>query len=440
MESRNGIVAATEVGERRETTDSRVSGLASGMRGSEILKISSEVRALQATGGSICNLTVGDFSPAEFRIPAVLENGIAHALSKGETNYPPSEGIDRLRRAIAGFYRASLSLDFPSESILVTSGTRPGIFATYNVLLDPGDVAVYPVPSWNNNHYCHLARAIGRPVVCGQKTAFLPTRTLLESALEGARLIALNSPLNPTGTAFTSDTLGPICDLVLEENDRRKHERKRPLFVLYDQVYWMLTFDGVTHVHPVGLRPEMAEYTIYVDGISKAFAATGVRVGWVAGPLDIIRRMASFIGHVGAWAPRAEQTATAHFLEMHDEVRSFIRSFTAGVNERLDQLHTGIVALGNAGFPVRAIPPMGAIYLSVQFQLSGKRTPSGELLATNEDIRQYLLQHAGMAVVPFQAFGTTDNTGWFRLSVGAVSVSEIKEMFDRLGTALAALQ
>jgi aspartate aminotransferase len=298
---------------------------------------------------------------------------------------------------------------------------------------------VYPVPSWNNDHYCHLARAIGRPVLCGQKTSFLPTRSLLEDAVDGARLLALNSPVNPTGTAFAADTLGPICDLVLEENDRRKRTGKRPLFVLYDQVYWMLTFDSVAHVHPVGLRPDMADYTVYVDGISKAFAATGVRVGWVAGPVDVVRRMASLIGHIGAWAPRAEQSATAHFLEMHDEVRSFIRTFKAGVNERLDHLHTGMVALGNAGFPVRAIPPMGAIYLSVQFQLTGKRTPSGKFLSTNEAIRTYLLEEAGVAVVPFQAFGSSDNSGWFRLSVGAVSVEDIRCMFKRLQAAIAAL-
>ena len=131
--------------------------------------------------------------------------------------------------------------------------------------------------------------------------------------IRNARLLALCSPVNPTGTVFDADTLREICQLVVEENERRSG-KDRPLYVLYDQVYWMLTAAGVDHVNPVALVPEIAPYTVAVDAISKAFASTGLRVGWAVGPADIIKPMNDIIGHVGAWAPRPEQVATAKFM------------------------------------------------------------------------------------------------------------------------------
>ena len=409
--------------------------MAGGLVGSEILKIAAEIRQLRQEGVEVCNLTVGDFDPAQFRIPSLLASGIEDALRRGETNYPPSDGLMALREAISKFYHRWLGLEIAAGAIVVTSGSRPGLYATYRTLVDPGDRVVYPVPSWNNNHYCHLVGAVPVPVQSGPEHAFLPTASTLERHLRGARLLALNSPSNPAGTAFDAGTLGDICDLVLEENARRAPD-ERPLFLLYDQVYWMLTFGDTAHVDPVRLRPAMAPYTIYVDGISKAFAATGVRVGWVAGPPDVIRPMANMLGHVGAWAPRAEQAATARLLAADDAVRTYREEFTRGVRSRLDALHAGLLALRESGHPVDAIQPMGAIYLSARFALNGRRTRSGATLHTNEDIRRYLLAEAGLAAVPFQAFGAKQDTGWFRLSVGAVSNHEIEAMLPRLTAAL----
>ncbi|HEX2095483.1 MAG TPA: aminotransferase class I/II-fold pyridoxal phosphate-dependent enzyme [Longimicrobiaceae bacterium] len=424
----------------RETAGGgRVSAMAGGLIGSEVLKIAGDIRALVAAGAEVCNLTVGDFSPAQFRIPPLLEEAIGEALRAGETNYPPSEGIAALRAAVSGFYARRLGLDYPVESILVTAGSRPGIYTTYRTLVDPGDRVVYPVPSWNNNHYVHLVAGEGVPVLCSGETAFLPTRELLEPVIRGARLLALNSPLNPTGTAFTAGALGEICDLVLEEN-RRRGPGERPLYLMYDQVYWMLTFPPTVHVDPVSLRPEMEPYTVYVDGISKAFAATGVRVGWVAGPRDVMGRMGSILGHVGAWAPRAEQVATARLLGEDAAIDAYHATLKEGVRARLDALYAGLSRLREDGFPTDAIVPMGAIYLSARFALHGRTTPDGIVLRTNEEIRSYLLEAAGLAVVPFQAFGMAEDTGWFRLSVGAVSLGEIEAMFARLRGALEALR
>jgi aspartate aminotransferase len=426
---------AVDVEDLEASRGRRASALGESLVGSEILKIAAEIRARRAEGVQICNLTVGDFDPAEFRIPRGLEQRIEEALKRGETNYPPSEGVPQLRQAVSEFYERSLGLRYAPSRVLITGGSRPGIYGTFRTLVDPGDRVVYPVPSWNNNHYCHLTGAVGVPVASGPDESFLPTPALLEKPLRGARLLALNSPLNPAGTAFDAETLAAICDLVLAEN-RRRSPAERPLYVMYDQVYWMLTFGNTTHVDPVSLRPEMEPYTVIIDGVSKAFAATGIRVGWVVGPEDIIPRMSNLLGHVGAWAPRAEQIATAQYLALDEDIRAFRTDFTRGLESRLNALFDGLVAMRKAGLPVDAIEPMGAIYLSTRFALNGRRTRAGTTLRTNEDIRRYLLQEAGLAVVPFQAFGGAEETGWFRLSVGAVSLAEIERVLPGVRRAL----
>ena len=399
--------------------------MADGMMGSAILKVAANVRALTAQGRRICNLTVGDFDSRQFPIPGMLKSGIEEALRNGETNYPPGFGMPVLREAIRNFSRAGLGVDYPSDSVLVTSGARPAIYAAYRTLVDPGERVVYSVPSWNNAYYCQLVGAQGVPVPCDASTSFQPTRAMLERVIRGARMLVLNSPLNPTGTVLDAATLTAICDLVLEENARRAG-RDRPLYLLYDQVYWMLTFGSVAHVTPVAQRPAIAPYTISVDAISKSFAATGLRVGWVLGPTDLIQRMGDFIGHVGSWAPRPEQVATAALLSAPDAIAEYHRTMKAGLQQRLEWLYRGLNDMRGRGLPVDAVPPAGAIYLSARFALTGRRTPAGTTLRSNEEIRTYLLHEANFAAVPFQAFGVTEDTGWFRLSAGAVSLADIE--------------
>ena len=416
----------------------RVALMAEGLVGSEILKIAADIRAAMAAGDPVCNLTVGDFAPAQFRIPAALEARIVEAYAAGETNYPPSDGVATLRDAVARYYARRLGLAYPASSILVAGGGRPLIYGAYRAVVDPGDRVVFPVPSWNNNHYVHMTGAVGVPVVCGPETAFLPTREQLAPHLAGARLVALCSPLNPTGTLFEPEQLAGICDAILEENARRR-PGERPLYLLYDQIYWMLTFGTAAHVTPPGLRPAMARYTIFVDGVSKAFAATGVRVGWSAGPPDVIERMSGLLGHVGAWAPRPEQVAVAKLLDDDAAMDDYHATMKPAVEERLTVLYRGLAAMAEAGLPVRAVPPRAAIYLTAEFDLVGATTADGRTLAGGEDIRRWLLAEAGMAIVPFSAFGASDASGWFRLSVGAVSVAEIAAALPRLEAALRSL-
>jgi aspartate aminotransferase len=405
--------------------------MAKGLIGSEILKIASEIRAASAAGQRITNFTVGDFSSREFPIPDRLRDGILKALAAGETNYPPSDGVLRLREAVREFWRDRLQIDLPLETIIIAGGSRPVIYAAYRALIEPGDTVVYPVPSWNNNHYCHLVGAKRIALETEPEHGFLPTAASLEPHLRSARIIALNTPLNPAGTVLSPEEVGRISELVVAENRRRERAGEKPLYLLYDQVYWMLTFGNARHELPVRAVPEVAPYTIFVDGISKSFAATGVRVGWCIGPRAVIAAMKDILGHVGAWAPRAEQVATAELLRDPPAMDAYLREHKGRLQERLDRLHEGFTRMAKAGLPVRDIPPQGAIYLSVQFDLIRKRG-----LRTNDQVRKYLLDEAGFAMVPFQAFGLSGENGWFRLSVGAVSMRDIDEALPRVEAAL----
>jgi aspartate aminotransferase len=402
-----------------------------GLIGSEILRIAGEIRELVAQGKQVCNLTVGDFSPREFPIPASLGDAIAAALKAGETNYPPSDGVLALRQAVVRFYERALGLKYPLESVLIAGGARPVIYAIFRAVVDAGETVIYPVPSWNNNHYSYMVGAKAVEVVTSPEHGFMPTVEQLAPHLPEARLLCLCSPLNPTGTMISPEALKDIGQRVVEENRKREAQGRKPLIVMYDQIYWTLTFGQTKHVTPLELVPELAPYTVFVDGISKAFAATGVRVGWAVGPPSIISRMKDVLGHVGAWAPKAEQVAVGRFLDDVPAVAGYLETMKRRVDERLVALHQGFTAMKAAGLPVRSIAPQGAIYLSAQFELLGKAG-----LRTNDDIRKLLLDKAGFALVPFQAFGLRDDTGWFRLSVGAVSMEEIKAALPRVEAVL----
>ena len=151
--------------------DASLSDLAQGVIGSEILRIAAEIRAMKAKGADICNLTVGDFDPAQFPGAGGAAGRMRAALAAGQTNYPPSDGVVALREAVARYYAKHLGLTYPVESVLITGGARPLLYGSYRAVLDPGDAAVYPVPSWNNNHYAYLCggRAIEIPVRRGRE-------------------------------------------------------------------------------------------------------------------------------------------------------------------------------------------------------------------------------------------------------------------------------
>ncbi|RZL18350.1 MAG: aminotransferase class I/II-fold pyridoxal phosphate-dependent enzyme, partial [Pedobacter sp.] len=241
-----------------------------------------------------------------------------------------------------------------------------------------------------------------------------------------------------TGTMFTKAQLEEICDIVIEENKSRSADEK-PLYIMYDQIYSLLTFDK-DHVNPVSLRPELKDYTIYIDGISKCLASTGVRVGWAFGPEKIVSKMKALLGHIGAWAPKAEQVAVAKYFADKAQVDSFLAGFKTQVQASLDELYNGFQQLKNEGFAVDAVIPMGAIYLTLKIDYIGKTTPEGEVLQNSADVNFYLIKEAQSALVPFSAFGNEESMPWFRASIGGCSLQDIKDMLPRIKTALSKLK
>lgn len=412
--------------------------MAENLIGSEIIKLAGEIRELMAKGEKIYNYTIGDFDPKIFPIPAELKQAIVEAYMNDETNYPPADGIADLRKVVAQSVMRQQHLEYAADEVLIAGGARPIIYAIFQAVVDPGDKVVFPVPSWNNNHYTHLSQATQVFVEAKPENNFLPTADELRPHLADATLLALCSPLNPTGTVFSKEQLEAICDLVVEENKRRGPGEK-PLYLMYDQIYAVLCHGDAKHYDPVSLRPELRPFTIFVDGISKSLAATGVRVGWAFGPRKVIDKMKSILGHVGAWAPKAEQVATAKYLANTAAVDAFLTSFKSEVVQRLDGFYQGVQQLKSEGFPVDAIAPMAAIYLTVKFDLKGKTTSEGTLIESTTQITQYLLNEAKLAVVPFSAFGASKESMWYRLSIGTVTMADLRESIESLRVALAKL-
>ena len=416
----------------------QVSHMADQLIGSEIIKLAGEINQKIKAGAKIYNFTIGDFDPKVFPIPSELNTAIQQAYSAGHTNYPAANGVTELRESVRDFMHTYGGLDYAADDYLIAGGARPLIYAIYQTLLDPGDKVVYAVPSWNNNHYCHLSRAQGIELHVGPAENFMPSAAQIAPYIQEATLVAVCSPLNPTGTVFGAAELGEICDLILAENKRRGPDHK-PVYLMYDQIYWMLTFGGTQHFDPVSLRPEMRAYTIFVDGLSKAFAATGVRVGWAFGPRPIIDKMKAILGHVGAWAPKAEQVAVAQYLRDGAAVDRFLSSFKSEVHNRLDGFYQGFMRLKAAGHPVDCIAPQAAIYLTIQLHLIGKTTPAGKQLHSTRDITAFVLEAAGLAVVPFYAFGASESSTWYRLSVGTCKAEEVQLALASLEKALISL-
>jgi aspartate aminotransferase len=413
----------------------KLSHLSETLIGSEIVKLGGEIREKIRQGEQIYNFTVGDFDPSIFPIPKPLEDAIVEAYRNHFTNYPASEGNLDLRQQLSAFLKEREKLDYSIDEILVAAGGRPLIYAIFRAIVDRNDKVIYAVPSWNNNHYTHFLEAEHVVVEATAANNFMPTAKDLAPHISGASLISLCSPQNPTGTTFTKKDLEDICDLVLEENAKRGPGQKR-LYVLYDQMYWHLTFGDIQHHNPVTLRPEMKEYTVFVDAISKVFAATGVRVGWSMGPERVIAKMKAINSHLGAWAPMAEQKAVAKFLPMATEIDEYLAGFKRAVEERLRAIHNGIQSIKEAGYAVDSIAPQAAIYLTIKLDLAGKKTAGNIILSKQSDVTAYILNEAKIAVVPFYAFGAPDNSPWYRLSVGTCKLEEIDNMIKQLRKAV----
>lgn len=419
----------------QKSMDLKVSKLAENIIGSEIIKLAAEVNEKIKNGEKIYNLTIGDFNPKVFPIPSELKQDIVDAYFDDQTNYPAADGMLELREAVSKLLKERGNLNYNSSEILIAGGARPVIYSIFRAIVDADDTVIFAVPSWNNNHYTYLNSGKAVVVEATPENNFMPKATDIKPFIQQAALVALCSPQNPTGTIFSKEGLEEICDMILAENIRRGPDTK-PVYLMYDQIYWALTHGNTKHYDPVSLRPEMKNYTVFVDGISKSLAATGVRVGWSMGPKKLIDKMKAILTHVGAWAPKAEQIATAKYLSNLNQYDAFLAIQKKKISERLDGFYKGFQQLKAEGHKVDAIAPQAAIYLTIRFSLHGMKTSDGKVLATTKDVTKYILDEAKVAVVPFYAFGASEDSSWYRLSVGTCKIEDVEGIISNLREAL----
>ncbi|RYE40613.1 MAG: aminotransferase class I/II-fold pyridoxal phosphate-dependent enzyme, partial [Sphingobacteriales bacterium] len=199
----------------------KLSNLAETLIGSEIVRLGNEINDRIRKGENIYNFTIGDFNPTIFPIPQELEEGIIEAYQKHYTNYPPADGILELREAVRSFLKDWEGIDYATNEILIASGGRPIIYTIFRTIVDKGDKVIYAVPSWNNNHYTHMTDGVHCTIEATPENNFMPTAEQIAPHIDGATLICLCTPQNPTGTTLPKQELEKICDLVIEENKKR---------------------------------------------------------------------------------------------------------------------------------------------------------------------------------------------------------------------------
>lgn len=415
-----------------------LSKLAQNITTSPILTISAQINEKIANGESMFNFTVGDFNPQIFPIPDQLTEQTIAAYQDKQTNYPGAFGLTNLREGVANTLNRLCGLEYTADDVQIASGSRPLIYACYLVLLDPGDKVVYPAPSWNNDYYTQLTNTKAQVVQTRPENDFMPTAKELEPHLKDAQMLALCSPQNPTGTVFTRQRLKEICELVVAENKRRRPDQK-PLYVMFDQVYWLLTFGDVKFHHPLSVCPQIKDYAVFIDGLSKSLAGTGLRVGWATAPKHVLPKMRALIAHIGAWAPKPEQVAAGNFLHDESAVDNYLVTFKDALQNRLQSFYNGFMQLKDKGLPVDAIAPQAAIYLSVKIDLVGMTTAQGKTLNNNDDVHEFLMNEVKLGVLPFSWFGAQAYGQWFRISVGTCREQDVVPVLSALEKCISSL-
>ena len=375
--------------------------------------------ALRREGRRIVNLVVGE---PDFDTPPAIRAAAARAIEAGATRYTQNAGTTELREAIAAKLLRENGLHYSPAEIIVTSGAKSAIYSLLAATLEAGDEVIVPAPYWVSYTDMTLAND-GTPVtiVCPESQGFKLTPAQLETAITPAtRWLMINSPSNPTGATYTEAEYRALADVLL----RHPH-----VLVMTDDIYEHIRFDGRQTVHLLAVAPELRDRTCAVNGVSKTYAMTGWRIGWVAGPRDIIQALDTLLSQSTGNTCAASQAAAAAALNGD---QGFVAESVAIYKQRRDRTAQRINAIPGLSCAM----PDGAFYLYVNCAgLLGRRTPEGKVIETDSDVVMYLLDHAGVAVVSGVAYGLSP---YFRLSI-ATSIETLMDGVDRMAEAVAAL-
>ena len=386
---------------------------------SPTIAVTSKARELKAAGRDVIGLGAGE---PDFDTPDNIKEAAIRAIRAGQTKYTAVDGTPELKAAIVDKFKRENDLDYGVDQISVGTGGKQVIYNALVATLDPGDEVIVPAPYWvSYPDMVLLAGGTPVPVECPSQTGFkLQPETLERAITPKTKWIILNSPNNPTGAAYTRDEMAGLTEVLM---------RHGQVHILTDDMYEHLTYDGFAFSTPAQVEPGLYDRTLTMNGVSKAYAMTGWRIGYAGGPRDLIKAMAKVQSQSTSNPSSISQAAAVEALT---GVQDFIPERAAVFKDRRDL----VVDQLNAAEGITCHKPEGAFYVYPSCAgCLGKRTPEGKTLETDEDFVTYLLESGGVAVVQGAAFGLAP---FFRVSY-ATSTEALEDACARIQRATAAL-
>lgn len=403
-----------------QATTSRIAARVRRIKPSPSTSAADRANELRRQGKSIVNLVVGE---PDFDTPAHIRQAAAAAIERGATRYTLMAGTVELREAIVAKLERENGLRYSMNEIIATSGAKSAIYNAFAITLEPGDEVIIPAPYWVSYPDMVLA-CEGTPVTvaCPESQGFKLAPAQLEAAITPrTRWLLLNSPSNPTGASYTAQEYRALAEVL---------ERHPHVMVMTDEIYEHIRFDGEQTPHILVQAPSLRDRTLIVNGVSKTYAMTGWRIGYAAGPVDLIKALDTLLSQSTGNCCSVSQAAAAAALNGD---QSFVAESVAVYRQRRDRT----LALVNEIPGLSCATPPGAFYLYINCGgLIGKITPEGKRLNEDGDVVMYLLESEGVAVVAGTAYGLSP---YFRLSI-ATSIETLEEGCRRMARAVAALR
>jgi len=381
---------------------------------SPTLAIDAKAKAMKANGIDIVNFGVGE---PDFDTPENIKEAAIKALKDGFTKYTPVGGIDPLKDAIIEKFRKDNNLNYTREEIIVSCGAKHSLYNIAQAIYSPGDEVLIPSPYWvSYPDQTLLNDATPVFIRTYEADSFMVKPEVLESHITSkTKALILNSPSNPTGLTYDRKTLEKVAEIVLKHN----------LYIISDEIYEKLTYDGFKHISIASIDPGIKEKTIVVNGLSKAYAMTGWRIGYTAGPKEIIKAMTNI---------QSQSTSNPASISQKAAVEALTgpQDFISAMLAEFDSRRRFLISQLNSIPGMRCLTPTGAFYAFPNTSSFYGRSAENCHMASSADLALYLLEKANVALVPGGAFG---DDHFIRLSY-ATSLDEIKKGVDRIREAL----
>jgi aspartate aminotransferase len=381
---------------------------------SPTLAIDAKTKVLKQQGIDVINFGVGE---SDFNTPQNIKNAAITAINSGFTKYCPVSGTIEIKNAIIEKFKRDNNLTYSAEQIIVSSGAKHSLYNLFQSIIDDGDEVIVSAPFWVS-YPDMIALAGGKPKIIqtSDKTNFKATSADIEKALTPkTKAIVINSPSNPTGSTYSYAELKAIADICI----------KNKILIISDEIYEKLIYDNFKFTSIAQVSPQAKELTIIINGVSKAYAMTGWRIGYTAGQKDIISAMSKI---------QSQSTSNACSISLKAAVEALNgpQECVETMRREFEKKRDYIVAKLNSIVEITCRKPEGAFYVFPNIKkLLGKKF-NGTVINTDLEFADYLLNNARIAVVPGSAFGVE---GYIRISY-ATSIENIKSGMDRLETAL----